>query len=265
MIVRADGPRRDVKVELHAAAGPRSWPSWNATASTSSGSGGDRRCGSARRTSASSPHSPRLTGLDSPRRVWESRCINRYEKASCQCAAGLRFARAAGGLVVAAAVLGAATLASPGASERIAQGGRHISCRASPGPSPSIDPAIASAWSTSSVPRAPRLLEHSTRAAACGGVWSPRSPRTLPVVSKNGKTDTFAIRRDARFSNGAPVLARDDRPLARGHLDPVIESACAPDLIDLVGAPAILEGRATTLSPARSPRADSMLEAGGSR
>ena len=69
-------------------------------------------------------------------------------------------------------------------------------------------------------------------------------------MSANGRTYTFTIRKDARFSTGAPVLARDVVRSLERVLTPALRSPGAPALVDLVGAQAMLDGRATRLSGA---------------
>ena len=147
----------------------------------------------------------------------------------------LWFGRAAGGLVAAAVVLTAAALASPGATERVAKEGGTFRVAFLGGAFTTIDPALVD------LPAEGQLL-----APACGALMAyPNKPipaslrrapslaEAEPVVSKDGRTYTFTIRKDARFSSGAPVTARAfERALERVRaLAP--ESVLAADLQDV--------------------------------
>ena len=71
-----------------------------------------------------------------------------------------------------------------------------------------------------------------------------------PVVSRDGKTYTFTVRKDARFSDGKPVTARAFARALERILTPAMESPSAPDFSDIVGAKKMLDGKATTLAGA---------------
>ena len=83
----------------------------------------------------------------------------------------------------------------------------------------------------------PALIRHIPegiilRAACAGLVGLPHKPlpeglrvvpelaETLPRVSRDGKTYTFTIRKDARFSDGRPVTAQHFLPRARANHEP---------------------------------------------
>jgi ABC-type transport system substrate-binding protein len=71
-----------------------------------------------------------------------------------------------------------------------------------------------------------------------------------PVVSRDGKTYTFTVRKDARFSDGKPVTARAFAHALERILTPAMESVLAPDFSVIVGAKKMLDGKATTLAGA---------------
>jgi peptide/nickel transport system substrate-binding protein len=71
-----------------------------------------------------------------------------------------------------------------------------------------------------------------------------------PVVSRDGKTYTFTVRKDARFSDGKLVTARAFAHALERILTPAMESGLAPDFSDIVGAKKMLGGKATTLAGA---------------
>ena len=78
----------------------------------------------------------------------------------------------------------------------------------------------------------------------------PELAEAEPVVSRDGKTYTFTIRKDARFSDGKPVTARAFARALERILTPAMESAMAGDFSDIVGAQKMLDGKATTLAGA---------------
>ena len=121
------------------------------------------------------------------------------------------FGRAASGVVVAAVVLTAVALASPGASERISKEGGTFRIGVPAGAFDSIDPALVAGAASSQLqrPACSSLLNTPSKRPPAGLRYEPELATDYPVVSRSGRTYTFAIRKDARFSNGAPVLARD--------------------------------------------------------
>jgi ABC-type transport system substrate-binding protein len=160
----------------------------------------------------------------------------------------LGFGRAAGGVVVAAVVLTTAALASPGASEHMAREGGTFRV-AITGAFGTVDPAINPQYLLR--PACAGLLNTPPKRPPAGLRFEPELAADSPVVSRNGKTYTFTIRKDARFSTGAPVLARDvahslERVFTLARQTPYL----AEDLIDIVGAQAMLDGKTTRLSGA---------------
>jgi peptide/nickel transport system substrate-binding protein len=99
--------------------------------------------------------------------------------------------------------------------------------------------------------------------AACGtlmGYPDKRVPEGLrlrpelaeaePVISRDGKTYTFTIRKDARFSDGKPVTARAFAHALERILTPAMESVWSSRFTDIVGAQKMLASKATTLDGA---------------
>lgn len=110
----------------------------------------------------------------------------------------------------------------------------------------SLDPAIAYAVASW------HLLD--TTCALLASYTGPRSSlvpevaRSAPRITHGGKRYTFTLRKGFRFSDGAPVRADAfaraiDRTLARG-----VESPWAAYTGDIMGASAVLAGRATHAS-----------------
>ena len=78
---------------------------------------------------------------------------------------------------------------------------------------------------------------------------APELAEAEPVVSRDGRTYTFTIRKDARFSDGAPVTARDVVHSLERILTPAMQSDHGR-LLDIVGAQKMLDGKATRLAGA---------------
>jgi ABC-type transport system substrate-binding protein len=76
----------------------------------------------------------------------------------------------------------------------------------------------------------------------------PAAAAGLPLVSKDGKTYTFTIKRGFRFSNGQPVTAAHFVAAMNRALNPRMQSPAASFLEDVVGATAVLEGKAQRAS-----------------
>ena len=96
---------------------------------------------------------------------------------------------------------------------------------------------------------------------ACGSLMSyagkpgafrlrPDLAAAEPVVSRDGRSYKFTIRKDARFSSGAPVLARDVVRTLERLLTPAMQAPIAPDFADILGAQEMMDGKATRLTGA---------------
>ena len=79
---------------------------------------------------------------------------------------------------------------------------------------------------------------------------APELAEADPVVSRDGRTYTFTIRKDARFSSGAAVTARDVVHSLERILTPVMQSDQVDLFLDIVGARKMLDGKATRLAGA---------------
>jgi ABC-type transport system substrate-binding protein len=147
------------------------------------------------------------------------------------------------GLVVGAALL----LAAAGSPRGIKEGGTfHIAALA--GFFNTIDPALTVSFVE------PPLLQ-----PACGALMGypskpPPEGLTLgldlaeadPVVSKDGRTYTFTVRRDARFSSGAAVTPRAFAHALTRLLDPAMKSPLGESLKVLIEKVTV-RGRALTI------------------
>ena len=161
----------------------------------------------------------------------------------------LRFARAAGGLVVAAVVIATAAIASPGASERH-QGGRQFRVGVLPAPSTRSTPR---SWRSGRPSFCPRLLEpdeHTEQATSRGTPIRAGARHGLPGRLQERKDVHVHDQEGRALLERTPVLARDVVHSIERVLDPVMDSTWPPTLADLVGAQAILDGTTTRLSGA---------------
>jgi ABC-type transport system substrate-binding protein len=145
-----------------------------------------------------------------------------------------------------AATSAALLLASGGGAGAIKEGGTFRIGVV--GSFPTVDPAIQDLYHLG--PACARLLDTPPKPLPAGRRFEPELAESYPIVSRNGRTYTFTIRKGARFSNGARVLARDVVHSLERVLSPVAQSALAPTLVDIVGAQALLDGKATRLSGA---------------
>ena len=153
--------------------------------------------------------------------------------------------------VIAVAALGAALLGLASARSDAAKpprGGIFRIVFAPPEQLDSMDPAIANtqaSWSLLDLTCA-RLMTYPDRQPPQSYRLVPEVAAAPPKVSNGGKTYTFALRRGFRFSDGKPV---DARAFARGinrTLAPDLKSLGTRYMDDIVGARAVLAGRATS-------------------
>lgn len=160
----------------------------------------------------------------------------------------LWFGRAAGGLVVAAAVLCAAALASPGATERVAREGGTFRVAVPAGRFGTIDPALITGPELQLLdPACGNLMGYPSKPPPEGASLRPELAEADPVVSRDGRTYTFRVRPDARFSDGSRVTASAFVRAIERDLDPAMESVFASDLAAaLVGGEDVLAGKART-------------------
>jgi peptide/nickel transport system substrate-binding protein len=158
-----------------------------------------------------------------------------------------RRAAAAGVLAVVAALL----LASSGATHAAREGGT-FRAAALVGWFGAIDPALTGSPTDATVltPACGSLLAYPAKPLPAGGRVTPELAVANPIISENRRAYTFTIRRDARFSNGTPVRARDFVHTLERIFTPAMKSTYVEFFQDIVGARAMLEGKATKLSGA---------------
>jgi peptide/nickel transport system substrate-binding protein len=112
-----------------------------------------------------------------------------------------------------------------------------------------IDPALVSQFAEGEIlrPACGSLMAFPDKKLPGGLRIEPELAQSAPVVSQNGRTYTFTIRKDARFSTGDAVLARDFVHALERILDPALKAQAAVYFMDIVGAREMLAGKATTL------------------
>ena len=150
----------------------------------------------------------------------------------------------AGGAVVTmlATAVGSASTGKEGGTFRIVE----------PGLLSTIDPALVSFPPEFVIlrPACAALVAFPEKPLPAGLEVEPELAEALPTVSRNGKTYTFTVRKDARFSNGKPVTARDFKHALERILDPVMKSPNTTPLESIVGARAMLDGTTKKLAGA---------------
>jgi peptide/nickel transport system substrate-binding protein len=79
-----------------------------------------------------------------------------------------------------------------------------------------------------------KLVNYPDLPAPRGSVVEPEVASGMPTVSRDGRTYTFRVSSEFRFSNGAPVRAADFEYTIRRVLDPRMHSPAVPFLRDLI-------------------------------
>jgi ABC-type transport system substrate-binding protein len=112
-----------------------------------------------------------------------------------------------------------------------------------------IDPALAGNGPAEGPvlrPTCAGLLDFPDKALPAGLRVEPDLAEAQPVVSKDGKTYTFRIRKDARFSDGTPVTARNFLRAFERIFDPSMNSSAEAFFDIIVGATEMLDGKTKT-------------------
>jgi ABC-type oligopeptide transport system substrate-binding subunit len=113
-----------------------------------------------------------------------------------------------------------------------------------------IDPSLSyfsHSWQLQSATQL-TLMGFPDKEGDAGARMAPQAATGLPVVSKDGKTYTFTVRPGFRFSDGKPVTAASFAAAINRALVPRMQSPASSFLGDVVGAQAVLDGKAQTAS-----------------
>jgi ABC-type oligopeptide transport system substrate-binding subunit len=92
------------------------------------------------------------------------------------------------------------------------------------------------------------LMNYPDAAAPRGSRLVPEVSQGMPRISKNGKTYTFTLKKTYRFSNGKKVTAANYAAAINRDLNPKMASPAQPFIEDIVGASAVIDGKATKAS-----------------
>ena len=92
------------------------------------------------------------------------------------------------------------------------------------------------------------LLRFADAEGSAGSRLVPEVATGFPTVSKDGKTYTFNLRKTFRFADGSPVTAQNFAYAINRDLQPRMSSPATTFVEDVVGARAVLEGKAQTAS-----------------
>jgi ABC-type transport system substrate-binding protein len=95
-----------------------------------------------------------------------------------------------------------------------------------------------------------KLLNYPDKPAPEGSQLQPEVAQSMPTVSGDGKTYTFTIRSGFKFSppSNQAVTAQTFKKVFERDLNPKMQSPASSFASDVVGAQAMLDGKAKTLS-----------------
>src|SRR3954454_4079930 len=93
-----------------------------------------------------------------------------------------------------------------------------------------------------------KLYNYPDKAPPLGGRLQPEGAAGFPVISKDGKTYTIAVKPGFKFSNGTPVTAKNYVFAMNRALSPTMQSPAAPFMTTIAGAQAVIDGKAQTAS-----------------
>jgi ABC-type oligopeptide transport system substrate-binding subunit len=113
-----------------------------------------------------------------------------------------------------------------------------------------VDPALAYYTVSWSIEYATcsNLLNYPDAPAPRGSRLAPEVAQGFPVISKNGRTYTFNLKKTYRFSSGAKITAANYAAAINRNLNPKMASPAQPFIEDILGAKAVIDGGATKAS-----------------
>ena len=98
-----------------------------------------------------------------------------------------------------------------------------------------------------------KLLTFPPKEAKAGGTrLTPEVAVGLPAVARNGKTYTFTLRKNFKFADGSQVTAASFAAAFNRNLQPKMSSPATTFTEDIVGAKAVLDGKAAKASGIRA-------------
>jgi peptide/nickel transport system substrate-binding protein len=117
-----------------------------------------------------------------------------------------------------------------------------------------VDPALAyyvPSWSIMYA-TAGMLMNYPDAPAPRGSRLTPDIAQGFPRIARNGLTYTFQLKRNFRLSNGQPVTAANFVYAINRDLNRRMASPAQPFIEDIVGAPAVIAGRASRATGVRA-------------
>jgi peptide/nickel transport system substrate-binding protein len=118
-----------------------------------------------------------------------------------------------------------------------------------------VDPALAffgTSWqieyATTSM-----LMSYPDAPAPRGSRLVPEVSQGMPVIAKDGMTYTFKLKKTYRFSDGAKIAAANYEAAINRNLNPKMASPAQPFIDDIVGAKAVIDGKATKATGVTTP------------
>jgi peptide/nickel transport system substrate-binding protein len=114
----------------------------------------------------------------------------------------------------------------------------------------SLDPALGylpDTW-TLEYATCAKLYNYPDKPAPAGAIPLPEIARSLPRSSKDGRTNTIALRRTYRFHTGLRIKAANFVAAFNRDASPQLKSPGAQYLREIVGADSVLAGRAARIS-----------------
>ena len=95
-------------------------------------------------------------------------------------------------------------------------------------------------------PSCSMLLNFPDKPAPQGSILAPEGASGMPIISKDGKTYTFTVRKNLKFADGKPVTAANYAFAFNRLLNPDINSPATQYMHEIVGADNVLAKKAKT-------------------
>ena len=93
-----------------------------------------------------------------------------------------------------------------------------------------------------------KLVNFPDKPAPAGSQLVPEVAAGFPKISNNGKLYTFTIRSGFKFNTGQPVTAKSFVDMFNRNANPKLQSPSQPFMDVIVGASAVIDGKASTIS-----------------
>src|SRR5262245_56548588 len=153
------------------------------------------------------------------------------------------------GLLAASATAGSTSASSPTASSGAAQKGGTFRVSLNTDLD-YVDPSLAYYTVSWAIEYATcsMLMNYPDAPAPRGSRLSPEVAAGFPQISKNGKSYTFTLKKTYKFSNGKAINANSFAAAINRNLNPKMASPAQPFIEDIVGASAVIDGKATKAS-----------------